>query len=446
MSTEKRVIFYYSYFNERLQKLVYRCLDMNDKLENRYTLDYSIGKYFPMNSAYKKCDKDLYTFRDERVKENGDIVTYWVRKSDGSLSKFNLFKYYSVQKAIYNFAFSCSDQDIIKSMAPIRTREFELLENCLSCGLISLEKLIQGVFINSYGYDFEKFYYHMMRKIRVPMSPPIFQVILELDFNNLKFGIYRVKVICDSKKFWNIFKFNNQHHYNYTTLKSLYKAKDKYNITFKLLEPDELYNYNFVHYEQTVELKVVFKHWFKAFDDLLKKFKGNTLIKTYVSQTWSTLSKYKKIRVSEEDACEYSFGHIDKVATHKYEYYSLGYENGIFEFVNPDDAYEYKGLGRIKAFITEFSRNYMFNIINNNNLEKYVVRIQTDSVSFSKPVDFPSLKPKLDYYPIPEGKTTGAMTYYTANFYLHWCDDCCTEYKYDKSRIKKGLKCCECEC
>jgi hypothetical protein len=434
MSAEKKIVFYYS-TTKYDSGVEFRCLDYGaDKVYVRSELDFKTMKNFSMNSNYKKCDKDLFQFRNDQIYDNEDILKHYFKNGNKQVFKINLYKYNGINNAVYSVAIMNSDQKKINQLSKPDAREFELLENCLSCGLMSVDKRYLGQLIHSYGYDFSKFYYNMFRKIRIPVTAPVYSVLETLDFDNLKFGIYRVKVICENKQFWNIFKFNDKHHYNYTTLKTLYLAKDKYDITFKLLEVDSSYNYNFVHYEQTVELKVLFKQWFKVCDELLLKCHSkNKLLKTYVAQAWSTLAKYKKVYVHEDDVHTYNWGHLNTIFKEKkYEYYAYEHKDNVYELVKADDAFKYGGLGRIKAFITEFSRNYMFKLINDNNLQKWVVRIQTDSIAFCKPVNFPAMN--LDYYPIAEDKTTGLLTYYNVNHYKHWCEECQTEYIYKKKK------------
>ena len=51
--------------------------------------------------------------------------------------------------------------------------------------------------------------------------------INNLDFDNLDFGIYRVKIEYTNKDFTNIFNFSSENHYTSSTLYYLNKIKDK---------------------------------------------------------------------------------------------------------------------------------------------------------------------------------------------------------------------------
>ncbi len=61
------------------------------------------------------------------------------------------------------------------------------------------------------------------------------------------------------------------------------------------------------------------------------------------------------------------------------------------------------------------------------NVVENVLRIQTDSVVFNKPIDFTKFD---DYYPIKENKTTGYIKFKNLNDYVHICVKCGEEYKY----------------
>ena len=188
-----------------------------------------------------------------------------------------------------------------------------------------------------------------------------------------------------------------------------------------------------VWYEHTVELKAILKDWFAIIDKLLKECSSsNWLLKTYISQAWGNLSKYKKHYVHTDDSTEYDWDHLNNICNQRYDYYCNSFENDIYTMISADDPFAHGGLGRIKPFLTEYSRNYVFNMISEQKLEKYVVRIQTDSISFTRQIDFN--KRGLKYVPIPEQKSSGRLIFYNVNTYFHVCTQCGCEYKYVKDK------------
>lgn len=448
MSLRKIVNFYYSTTDTK-NKTVYRCLyDGLYDIKETYALDYKTKKNYRMNSNYEATDEDLFKFRDDLHEHNDEIKQIFFKNKAKTVFKVDVFNFNTINDAIYNNIIINSDQQIINAIPDVNFREFFMFENCLSCGLISVDKNILEKPIQSYGYDFSKYYYYMMKKIRIPRSKPEFYVIDNLDFNDLDFGYYRVKIICSNKTFWNVFQFNDKHHYSHNTLKTLYKFKDRYNIEFKLLPPDECYDYNMVWYEHTVELKVLFREWFKVMDKLLKECsKDNWLLKCYISMAWGTLCKYNKTYVNKEECDTYDFDHLNKITSKQYKYYSYKYSNDVYTLIDSNKPFTHGGLGRIKPFLTEYSRNFIFNMVSEHNLESHVIRIQTDGIAFNKPIDFPSLK--LAYFPIPEKKSTGHIVFYDVNYYRYVCNHCKGEFKYNKDKkdengIKNPYICSEC--
>ncbi len=441
----KEIVFYYaSKTNETLNcTTLYHCL-INDSNEVvvRDTLNFKTQKLYRANERYQATHDDLIKFRDDLHKHNNEIKQYFFKRKDKTVFKIDVFNHNSTNAAVVNTVLLNSEQKKINSIPKVDFKELVVLENCLSCGLMSVDKTKLEMPLDVHSYDFAKYYLHMMQKIRIPMCAPKYFDLDAINFDSLDVGYYRVKIHCSSKAFMNVFKFNSKHHYNHNTLKILHKFRDKYGITFELLKPDTEFDYNLVWYEDTVELKVLMKGWFAIIEKLLKNCsKSNWLLKTYISQAWGNLSKYKKHYVSKDDSAQYDWDHLANITCNKYDYYANSFENDMYAFIDADDPFAYGGLGRIKPFLTEFSRNYIFNLISEHDLETFVVRIQTDSISFTKPVDFKALG--LTYIPILEAKSTGRLVFYNVNSYVHVCSNCGCEYKYNASESHKCIGVCK---
>ena len=76
-----------------------------------------------------------------------------------------------------------------------------------------------------------------------------------------------------------------------------------------------------------------------------------------------------------------------------------------------------------------------------NDIEKSIVRIHTDGLVFNKPIDFE--KYNLDYYPMPEDKTSGKINYHNALYGFHVCPSCLSEFRY-KDYISHITNCKNC--
>ncbi len=433
--------YYYKTNNDK--GTAYRCLyGGNYEVVEVANLNFKTHQIYRMNDKYEATDDDLFTFRDDFINYNNELKKPYFKNKENKVFKVDMFNFKSTSDAILNTVLMNSDQNRINSIPDIDCREFTLIENMSSCGLMTFDQAYAEIPFEGYGYDYSKYYFYMMKKIRIPTSAPVYYVIGEddLNFEKLDFGFYRVRVNCTNKSFLKVFRFNKTNHYSHNTLKLLYKFKDKYNITFELQPADKKrYNYNMVHYEETVELKTLMKEWFKLIETLLATCSGsNWLVKTLISQAWGTLSKYKKHYVNKDDANAYDWGHLRKInTTEKYEYYNHTFEDGKYQMIQAKKAYAYGGIARIKPILSEFASGYIFNMLSTNDLAKDLVRCHTDGIVFNRPVNFKALK--LDLTPIPEAKSSGMLKFYDVNNYVHVCFDCNAEYKYCK---KNPHRCC----
>jgi hypothetical protein len=412
----KEINYYYSTLNQNGQS-VFRCLRNDcDEIIEVPVLNTKKCKNYRMNDKYEAKDEDLFMFREDLNKWNDDIKQHFFKTKEKKVFKVDVFHYNTINDAIYNTLIMNSDQKTLNTLPDIDFHELRMIENCLTCGLITIDKDIIGKTIDCYGYDYSKFYFHMMKKIRIPTSKPEYYVSDEINFDKLDFGYYRVKILCSDKTFMKCFKFNSKNFYNHNTLKTVYKFKDRYNIRFELLPADETFDYNFIWYENTIELKKLFKQWFATMETLLKKCdKKNWLLKSYISQAWGTLSKYDKLYVHADDVESYDFEQLNKISGEKYDYYAHSFSNDLYAMINANHPFKYGGIARMKIFLTEYARNYVFYMINENNLQDYVLRCHTDGIAFNRPIDFTSMG--LDYCPIPEEKSTGKIIFHNVNSY-----------------------------
>jgi len=437
-TNNKKHCYYYSIITED-NTIVYRCIydDSNDIIVQN-ELNINKCRNFRLNQFFEATDEELYRFRKELKEYNDEIKKILFANKDKTCFRIDAFNYLTINEMVYDTVVINSDQKTINAMDEIDSQEFRIIENCTTSGLMSMNEKYLNIKTKCFGYDHKKYYYEMMRKIRIPITKGKKQVIKELDFTNLNFGIYRVKIICFNKEFNNCFNFNKDNHYTHNTLKTLYQYKDKFNIKFELLLPDEIYDYNFYYYSETIDLKKLFSGWFKIIDKLLKTCSSsNWLVKLLCSTAWGNLCKYKKHYVSKNDICNYDCYDLDEINLDKktYEYYVRNCSSDIFVLVKSDNPYMYN-LTRMKVFLTEFARNYTTNLILSNNLQDQVVRIHTDGIVFNQKVNFESMN--LKYYPFSENKTTGKLTFYNINYYEHYCKNCKKSMKYE---IYKNHEC-----
>ena len=433
---------YYYYETKTDEGIIYKYLINDDIIESPVFLIKNCNHY-GMNHRYNATDEELYRFRDDLQKLNEDIKQHLIYNPlHKSHFRIDLFANNSINSCTYNNLMRNIDQSKIKQIEKINFREFAMIVNCKSSGLMTFRRSLEGQTFKAYTYDFKKFYYEMLKRISIPSTRPIFTTISEINFNKLGFGIYRCMISCSNKRFFQIFNFNKNNHYTHTTLRILYKYREMYGITFTLLPPDDNYNYNFCDYgTKTISLKIWWKHFFNIFDKLLSKCSSNWLLKSYVSLLWGTLCKYNIKSIPKNDMKLYDWDHLSNLNyNNKCEHYMKQYQHNNSHLIDADNAFAYNHFARIKIFLPEYCRMYMFEMVSELNLSKYVIRCQTDSVTFSKEINFEHVTKNScfnNYYPIIENKSSCLhddeyITFYNMNNYKHYCDNCDEEFKYDK--------------
>ena len=185
--SKKSILYFYSTLN-KYGDTVYRYIDNEEQTTTIYetkTLDYKNNKNYAMTSTYNAIDADLFKFRADLNKYNNEIKEHFFKNKDKKIFKIDVFNYNTIRKTIYNNIIINSDQKTINQIPNIAFKEFLLFEKCLSCGLIRLKQSIIEKPIDVYGYDYSKYYYYMMRKIRIPKSAPRYTTLKNLDFDNL---------------------------------------------------------------------------------------------------------------------------------------------------------------------------------------------------------------------------------------------------------------------
>ena len=76
-----------------------------------------------------------------------------------------------------------------------------------------------------YGYDFSRYYTNLLLNLQIPTSSGKKSKINNVDFDNLDFGIYRVKIEYTNKDFTIFLNFSSLNHYTSSTLYYLNKIK-----------------------------------------------------------------------------------------------------------------------------------------------------------------------------------------------------------------------------
>ena len=311
-------------------------------------------------------------------------------------------------------------------MKSIYEDEFYIFERCLNSGLICLNLDYKNIPTQSFGYDFSRYYTNLLLGLKIPTRQGKKLNLDKIDFNNLEFGIYRVKVEYTKKEFTNIFNFSSENHYTSSTLSYLNKIKNDYGLTLTLLTDDD-YDYNAYIYksDDLISGKTLFNDWFKSLEKIRQEYPKNRLLKHLMSSLWGTLCSFKKINISENDIEKYDATYINDEEPSEYKI--IKHTDYSYKVVKSSNAYNY-GLARIKPFLTAFGRLKIMKFIHNCDIEKHLIRIHTDGLVFNQEINFE--KYNISYYPKPEDKTTGLIKYKNALYGFHICSKCNKEFRY----------------
>lgn len=400
--------------------------------------------YFTMMGDDYTLDRDgLIQYKNDFNREHKEILNEWITTKSGKKHKLDYKKYYNHNNAVSQYFLSKVDKSLINSFMSVSEKEFYILEQCYNAGLITINDKYKNVLTDCYGVDFTKYYTHLLLDIKVPFGRGKIKTIGELS-NNLEFGIYRVKITYTNDDFKNVFNFSKTSHYTSSTLKTLFEIQNEYGLKFELLEPDDVFDYNCMTYDNTdlINGKKIFNDWYMSLKNIMKKYPKNKLIKFLMSSLWGNICGFKKVYIPRNKEKEYDMTHMTDNEPSEYKIIDVA-DNGDNITVKTTDPYKYN-LARIKPFLTGFGRLKIFKVLHSNNLVKDVVRIHTDGIVLNKMVDFSKLGLPYNYYPTQEDKTTGQMMFANAVYGYHHCPKCKGFFCYkDFKEHKKIIECVE---
>jgi len=440
--------------NKKTIRYFYQCNDGVFFLENDDDFIQKITKqdkfitvkdynYYEMFSDYEMSLNGLQKFRE-------DFKEWLFQYFEGLDMKID-FKYYDI-KGLTLCSFRDSDRKNFYTLRKNDKRnsdlkEFINLEACHNGGLIYLdpykfdESSTFFTFDKCYGYDFSSYYANLLSNeeinLQIPIKKPKFVKLDSLDFDNLKYGIYDVKIYSDSNNFLKVFSISPEYKYTHYSLKFAYEYKEKFNIKIELIKDVE---FNAMIYEDdcVVYAKDLFKSHIDKLLNVKKKYPKNGLVKHMLRSFWGYLSEYKKEYFLDDEIKDKSISYWNdyeceseyKIIDEKY-YYVDGYNlKTEYIAVNGNMPYRYY-LGRMKPFITSRGRDYIARLIMKENIIDNIIRVQTDGIVLDKQHDFSNNI----YYPIPEEKCTGQIKFYNVNNYYHVCSQCKNEYRYRDGHV-----------
>ncbi len=336
--------------------------------------------------------------------------------------QINYTKYFNHDSAVYMVfkRFSSIAMKNIK-FENIVYKEFVFFENCFNGGLMTFDTKYKDKTIQSYGYDFSGYYPTLLAQsdFKFPFEQGKRKKIKKLNFDKLDYGIYRVKITCDSSEFKKIFAFNKSNLYTNYCLEFAYQCQETFNIKIELIVDDE-YNCIYWKEEQLINSNEIFGEWYGNLKTLKDKYPKNKLVKKLTSSLWGYITKFKR-QFIEDDFYELDVSEVkDKSET---EYKLIGEKHykdetkpnqirTVYEIVKSENPYT-NSMARLKPFFVSYCRTFMGSLILSENILDKVIRSHTDNITLTEEHDFTHLP----YYPKPEEKTTGNITWRNVNNY-----------------------------
>jgi hypothetical protein len=261
--------------------VVYYITDSNDKIQ---TTDFETLREM---KNYHKINKNIFQgFEEDNIEtliRFRDTYNSWCKQihdaeyfeKNGKKYRLLIKSYASLQHAIYRIIKNFSKIKFDGLFEPVKDYEFLILEQCYNAGLMTFDENYENKPTQIYGYDFNSEYPNTLVHLSIPKKPGKMCILDEIDYKNLKFGVYRVCVYSKNKDFKKIFSFCKDNHYTSRQLKELYKYKDKFEISFELLPPDEDHDYNALIYENDfLNSENIFGDWLKNLTKIKEKCKG----------------------------------------------------------------------------------------------------------------------------------------------------------------------------
>lgn len=381
---------------------VFSITDSDDNLveETLKTKDIRTYHYYEAQKDYEASLEGLIEYRIDFNKWRNEMV-----------KDMDYKKYFNHDSAVRMYFESKSKRQVDSlQLDDITYKEFSFYEKCPNSGLMSFDDTYKDKTVDCYGYDYSAFYPNCLLKIDLPTKQGKRRKLQSLDYDNLDYGIYHVKITCDDKRFKKIFMFSRHNHYTHYSLSFAHKFKDKFNVKMELVIDG---NYNGLIYtvDKLVDSKDVFKKWFSDTSELKANYPKNKLVKRLMSSLWGSLTAFNRecyediedldiSELTDEDPTEYKLLDEKRYADNSKEF---GVRT-VYYIIPSNKPYK-NNLARLKPFLVSYCRSYVARMIMKENLLDNVIRIHTDGIMLNKQYDFTHLK----YYPKPEDKSTGKI-------------------------------------
>ena len=271
----------------------------------------------------------------------------------------------------------------------IEWKEYEFFEKE---NLASLQRCISGKY-NCLGYDFKMAYpNYLSSRVKINGVRQLFhfpikagcRYKLKVLKDELKYGLYRVKIHTDNKDFQFIFNFSSEHVYTHTEIYFCRKYQEQYNISIELIIDGD-FNALLYDSDKLIDGDKVFGMWLDRIQDLKEENPKNGLVKLLSSSIWGYLSKKNGRYYNEKELNEKPEIKFDYYDSENINYICLDEKDrkdGTTDYFLVDKSQPYCKNYRLKPFLKSFERVIMAEICIYIGINK-IVRINTDNITFN---------------------------------------------------------------
>jgi len=367
-----------------------------------------------MFKGYEATDEGLILFSQDFRRWVEELKTNPVRKLDYTF----YFTHHIAVEAVFKQYSSELDNNGQKKkwkVDPVTVIEEQYMSLCFNGGLTYCEEY-EG---ECYGYDYNSFYPRMLANetFSIPTKhgyEKYTDVKYHMENNTLQYGMYYVEIKSSNPHAKKIFGFSKHDVYTHYSIKFAYKHRVKYGFTFGFWSEEDGHN-SFIYEDEDEDLpncksgRLFFGTWLQRLTDMRKLYPKNKLLKHLLSSLWGSLCRKRTIMKTYDQIVEEGLD-VSCDNTGQYEileHYFKDNGKDYYKLRNNLEPYHY-GLARIKCFLVARGRNLTATLAMKN--IDNVIRIHTDAVCFSQPVDVSHIENLM-----PENKTTGNLKWTKVN-------------------------------
>ena len=359
---------------------------------NKYNRKYEMSKYGKTEDlteylkVFSKCIEELRT--------NDGFKLNWTFYFHNFLAIINTIK--RLTKTKYGYL-RCKTVFESTKHEKITGIEFQYYQNTNQGGLLYT---VPGTY-NCYGYDYTAFYLNICNKtceknddgtfsgfvIPTQQGKEIHLSKLPERWQDIEYGIYKVKISSSHKHINKIFAFSKTSHYTHYSLQFAMQKQKQFNITIELITDIK---YNALVYDRTCLIPSYhqFRQYGKTLLKLRKKYPDNFLLKMLISQFGGTSAHKNVKKMTDEQIDNHNatqdkkiiFGKTHDVIGQEYKRLKTG--EYVEKFLLLDMEKPYSMNIRLLPFLTSYGRIKTAKLAIKD-LDN-VIRINTDNVTFLK--------------------------------------------------------------